>query len=64
VRVLTAIFPFTWWEKLFISQSLRGAPIKEALPYLCYILLFMLSGMAVFKVYKKSLSDPKYWGKQ
>ncbi|WP_321370899.1 ABC transporter permease [uncultured Draconibacterium sp.] len=64
VKTLTAIFPFTWWEKLFISQSLRGAPIKEALPYLCYILLFMLSAVAVFKMYKKSLSDPKYWGKQ
>lgn len=64
VKALTAIFPFTWWEKLYISQSLRGAPIKEALPYLCYIIVFMVAGMAIFNMYKKSLSDPKFWGKQ
>lgn len=63
VRAITAIFPFTWWEKLVISQSMRGAPLKEALPYLCYIFIFMLIGMASFKAYKRSLSDPKYWGK-
>lgn len=63
VKVLTAIFPFTWWEKLFISQSMRGAPVREALPYLCYILIFMMCGMASFKMYKRCLSDPKYWGK-
>ncbi|WP_347839717.1 ABC transporter permease [uncultured Draconibacterium sp.] len=63
VKPITAIFPFTWWEKLFISQSLRGAPLKEALPYLCYMLLFMLVGMSSFKLYKRGLSDSKYWGK-
>lgn len=63
IRSLTAIFPFTWWEKLFISQSLRGAPVKEALPYLCYILVFMLIGVASLKAYKSGLSDSKYWGK-
>lgn len=62
-QVITAIFPFTWWEKLVISQSLRGAPVSEALPYMCYILLFMLVGMASFKMYKRGLSDSKYWGK-
>lgn len=63
VQGFTAIFPFTWWEKLLISQSLRGAPIREALPYMCYILLFMLIGMACLKMYKRALSDSKYWGK-
>ncbi len=64
VQAFTAIFPFTWWERLFISQSLRGAPVSEALPYLCYILLFMLMGLTSIKTYKKSLCNPKYLGKQ
>jgi ABC-2 type transport system permease protein len=63
VRIITSIFPFTWWEKLFISQSLRGAPIQEALPYICYILIFMLLGVASFKMYKRTLIDSNYWGK-
>jgi ABC-2 type transport system permease protein len=63
VRVFTAIFPFTWWEKLMISQSMRGAPIREALPYLCYLLIFILVGMTSFKTYKRYLGDSKYWGK-
>ncbi len=63
VKTFTAVFPFTWWEKLMISQSLRGAPISEALPYLCYILVFILIGMASFKTYKRCLGDSKYWGK-
>lgn len=62
-RAATAIFPFTWWEKIVISQSLRGAPLREALPYLCYILVFMLIGFASFKSYKRSLSNPDHWGK-
>ncbi|WP_346862223.1 ABC transporter permease [uncultured Draconibacterium sp.] len=63
VRIITSVFPFTWWEKLFISQSLRGAPVQEALPYICYILIFMLLGVASFKMYKRTLGDSKYWGK-
>ncbi|WP_159523392.1 ABC transporter permease [Sunxiuqinia indica] len=63
VRAVTAIFPFTWWEKLLISQALRGAPIREALPYICYILIFMLTGLASFGIYKRTLGDSTHWGK-
>lgn len=63
VQAITTLFPFTWWVKLMISQSLRGAPFSEALPYLCYILIFVLIGMASLKTYKRCLGDSKYWGK-
>lgn len=63
VKAFTLIFPFTWWEKLMISQSLRGAPLKEALPYLCYILVFILIGIISLKPYKNSLGKSKHWGK-
>lgn len=62
-KIVATLFPFTWWEKIMISQSLRGAPIAEALPYICYILLFMLLSLCFLKVYKNYLSNPKYWGK-
>lgn len=62
-RLIAALFPFTWWEKLFIAQTLRGAPLSEALPYISYILVFMLISFAGFGLYKRRLSDEKYWGK-
>ncbi len=62
-QYVSAIFPFTWWEKLVISQGLRGAPLKDALPYICYILIFQVISLFFLSGYKKHLSDSKYWGK-
>lgn len=62
-QIFGTIFPFTWWEKLFISQSLRGAPLNEALPYILYLFIFQVIALLFLKLYKKHLSDPKYWGK-
>jgi ABC-2 type transport system permease protein len=62
-RIFACFFPFTWWEKLLISQSLRGAPTKEALIYVCYILAFLLVSVCFLPVYKKYLGNEKYWGK-
>lgn len=63
-QIFACVFPFTWWEKLFISQSLRGAPTKEALIYICYIMVFMLVSICFLPIYKKYLGDEKYWGKK
>jgi ABC-2 type transport system permease protein len=62
-RVFACLFPFTWWEKIMISQSLRGAPVSEALVYMCYILIFLLVSLAFIRMYKTALGDSKYWGK-
>jgi ABC-2 type transport system permease protein len=62
-QIFAAFFPFTWWEKIVISQSLRGAPLSDALPYICYILIFQLIAFGFLKVYKRHLDNPKYWGK-
>lgn len=63
IQYITSVFPFTWWEKLFISQALRGAPIAEALPYICYILLFQVLALCFLMPYKRHLLDPSCWGK-
>ena len=57
------IFPFTWWEKLVVSQSFRGAPLAEALPYVCYLLVFQLLALLFIRTYKRHLSNPSCWGK-
>lgn len=63
-QMFAALFPFTWWEKLMISQSFRGAPFNEVLPYICYILVFQLLAFCFLNAYKRHLSNPKYWGKR
>lgn len=62
-QIFAALFPFTWWEKIMISQSLRNAPLKEALPFILYILLFQILALLFLKTYKRYLNDSKYWGK-
>jgi ABC-2 type transport system permease protein len=62
-QIFAILFPFTWWEKLMISQSLRGAPINEALVYICYILVFQLLAFCFLGAYKRHLGNSKYWGK-
>ncbi len=62
-QAFAKIFPFTWWEKLMISQSLRGGPLREALPYIAYLLIFQAVSLSFLKVYKKHLGDPACWGK-
>jgi ABC-2 type transport system permease protein len=62
-QLFTGIFPMTWWEKIYISQSLYNGPVKEALVYICYLLIFKVVSLAFLPVYKKYLSDSKYWGK-
>lgn len=63
IQKFSAIFPYTWWEKLVVSQSLKGAPIKYALPYICYILIFQVLSLCFLKVYKHRLENPRFWGK-
>lgn len=62
-QLFAYIFPFTWWEKLLISQSFRGAPLNEALPYVCYLLIFQVVALLFLVPYKKHLANPALWGK-
>lgn len=62
-KFLGLLFPFTWYEKIMISQSLRGSPISEVLPYISYILLFQLLSLCFLDIYKRYLGNSKYWGK-
>ncbi|HKJ79822.1 MAG TPA: ABC transporter permease [Prolixibacteraceae bacterium] len=63
-QILATIFPFTWWEKLMISQSLRGAPFVESLPYIAYLLAFQLVAFGFLPLYKQHLGNSKHWGKK
>jgi len=63
-KIFSWIFPYTFWLKIFIAQSIRNEPLVEILPYIIILIIFILSGVLSFKGMKKKLSNSKYWGKE
>jgi len=62
-KMFSWIFPYTFWLKILLSQSLRNEPLVEIIPNLMVLVLFIFSGIISFKGMKSKLSDSKYWGK-
>lgn len=62
-KIFSCIFPYTFWLKILVSQSLRNEPIIEILPQLLILLLFIILGILSFKGMKTKLRDSKYWGR-
>lgn len=63
-KIFSWIFPYTFWLKILLSQSLRNEPLIEIIPQLIVLLMFIISGILSFKGMKKKLSESKYWGKE
>jgi len=60
-KVFSMIFPYTFWLKIFMGQTLRGEPVSEVfVPFLCFV-PFILAGILAFPGMKRKLSHPKYW---
>jgi len=62
-KIFSWIFPYTFWLKILVSQSLRNEPLIEILPQLLVLLLFIILGILSFRGMKTKLSDSKYWGR-
>lgn len=63
-KIFSWIFPYTFWLKILLSQSLRNEPTIEILPQLLILVLFIILGILSFKGMKKKLSNSKYWGRE
>ena len=63
-KVFAVIFPYTFWLKVFLSQSLRGEPLHEAIMPLLMLLPFILIGILAFPLFKKRLNDPRWQTKE
>ena len=57
------LFPFTWWIKLVISQSIRGEELLFGLAHASVITVFMLISAAFIPRMKRILLDTFYWGR-
>ncbi len=60
-KLFSLIFPYTFWLRIFLSQTLRGEPITEVLPSFLAFLPFMVCGVLAFPGIKRKLSHARYW---
>ncbi len=59
-RMFSLLFPYTFWLKVFLSQSLRGEPVHEAILPVLMLLPFIISGILAFPLFKKRLNDERW----
>jgi len=62
-QVFSGLFPFTYWNRLLISQSLRGEPAYNVMMPLFTLLIFISFGMLFIPLLKYKLLKRKLWGK-
>lgn len=60
-KLFALIFPYTFWLRIFLSQTMRGEPLTEVIiPFLAF-LPFIVLGALAFPGIKRKLSNSKYW---
>lgn len=62
-QAFSAIFPFTYWLRILISQSLRGEPTVNGIVPLFALVAFMILGALFVPRLKYMLLNEKRWGK-
>ncbi len=63
MRVVSRFFPFTYYTDIFIDQMLRGAPVVNSLPDLCYMSLFVVVPLLCLPRLRKICTEEKFWGR-
>ena len=62
-QAFSAIFPFSYWLRIIISQSLRGEPPVNGIIPMIALLAFMVLGALFVPRLKYVLMNEKRWGK-
>ena len=59
-KIFALVFPYTFWLKVFLGQSLRGEPLHDAIFPLIMLLPYILTGLLAFPWFKKRLTDERW----
>ncbi len=62
-KVFACLFPYTFWIRIFISQTVRNEPSGDIAIYFLILLLFIIGAILSFPLMKKRLNDSRYWGR-
>lgn len=60
-KLFSLIFPYTFWLRIFMSQTLRGEPVSEVIISFLAFIPFILAGILAFPGMKRKLSHSRYW---
>lgn len=61
MRVVSRIFPFTYYTDVFIDQALRGAPAVYSLPDMGYMALFIVLPLLCLPRLRRLCTEEKFW---
>lgn len=62
-QVFSLLFPYTYWTKLLISQSLRSEPMVNAIIPMLAMLVFILFGLLFIPLLRQVMLNRRRWGK-
>ena len=62
-QAFSAVFPFTYWLRILVSQSLRGEPTINGIIPMVALVAFMVLGALFVPRLKCMLLNEKRWGK-
>lgn len=62
-QAIAGIFPFTYWLKIFIGQTLRGEPAAYGIYPMYTMLAFIVLGIMFIPRLKHLLENEHHWGK-
>ena len=63
IQYVAELFPFTHYLRVFIEQSLQGAPLRTSVSSLIALNLFLMVPFAFLPRLKKICKSPSLWGK-
>lgn len=63
-KLFSYIFPYTFWLKIFLSQSLRGEPVHTIYILFIVLMAFSLLGIVSLPGLKRKYADPNQYGRR
>ncbi len=63
-RIFSIIFPYTYWLRAFLSQTMRGEPIHEAIGPMVLLLPFILTGIFVLPIFKRRFANERWQSRE
>jgi ABC-2 type transport system permease protein len=62
-KIFSCIFPYTFWLKVFLSQTIQGEPVSNVFTSFLILFVYIVICLFAFRGMKKRCSDSKYWGR-
>jgi ABC-2 type transport system permease protein len=62
-QVFASVFPYTYWIRILVSQSLRGEPVQHTIMPLLAMVVFIAFGLLFIPLLRYMLLNRRRWGK-